>query len=122
MEIVNGRPNITADDHPVTILKALRASYSVWPEEHTPEESHYWSKQAADATGALQDGFGIIDEDRAPLMPDGNATLYMAADNLEYAVAGYGLELLKSREVSVDEIAEVNAVLNAIDKALKRKS
>lgn len=120
MEIWKGRPDITPGDHPTTILKALRASHGVWPKEHTDEQALYWHKQALDASGALQDGFGIIDESMEPLRPDGSARLYMSVNDLEYAVVGYGLELLKS-DVNEATIAEVDAILHAIDKALHRK-
>jgi len=122
MEINKNRPTITKEDHPGKVLKALRHSHELWPKEHTREESRHWDKKALDAAGAIQDGFLIIDEDQPPLNPDGKATLYMSADELEYAVVGYGLERLESEEgPSAEELAEINAILHAIDKAQGRK-
>ncbi len=67
--------------------------------------------------------FGIIDDDTKPLHPEGNALLYMSPDDLEYTLVGYGVLLLEdSPKKHAQEIAEVDAVLSSIDKALRRKS
>lgn len=122
METWKGRPEITGSDHPNTILKALRNSTEVWSREHTHEQTRFFNHHAQNGAEAIQGGFGILDEDIDPFNPDGKAILYMSMDDLEYTMVGYGVKLLEDDPQSnLKEIAEIDAVLGAIDKVRKQK-
>ena len=122
MEFWKERPEITATDHPVTVYRALLASYALWYAEQGEDAADVWSKKAADAEGALQDGFGIISpEDDQPLVPNGRARLYMSPAALEYALVGYGCGLLDSQPDST-EIAHIDDLLTSIDASRAKPS
>jgi hypothetical protein len=124
MEIANGRPEITPTDHPVTVYKALRYSTTLWYREQSHDRAFWWEHIAHNSWEAIRDEFGILDEEKPPLIPEGKrgkALLHMSFDYLEYALVGYGVHLIESEKRSVADIDKVDDVLRAIDKALKRK-
>jgi len=114
MRSVNGRPLIESTDSPLVIDAALHHSVRFWHAQMPPEEAAAWQKTAADAWGALQDGFGIVYD--TALRPDGNALLYMHPEELELALVAYGCELLDSpTDATDDEIIAINGLLRQID-------
>lgn len=125
MELWKGRPEITSADHPATVYRALMGSCALWATEQGQAALSVWSKKEQDATGALGDGFGIFDPNSEPLNPDGRARLYISTDELEYALVGYGCDLIDADEPvganegatkNADEIARVDDLLRSIDK------
>jgi hypothetical protein len=123
MEIVNGRPEITPSDHPVTVYKAILRSVSLGQKELSEEDSARWTKIAQDSWDTIRDGFGFIHPDQKELWrPDGFARLPMSMDDLEYILVGYGVRMLDEDPAKyADEIIRSDEVLRAIDKVLKRK-
>ena len=116
MENWKGRPEITSADHPATVYRALMASYALWATEQGQDALSVWSNKEKNASGALADGFGIFNPDDEPLNPGGHARLYMATDELEYALVGYGCGLIDADETkNTDEIARVDDLLRSID-------
>ena len=79
-------------------------------------EAFAWNKTAADAWGALGDGFMIIG--REALNPDGEALLYMSADQLELALVASGVRHLRENgNVQDGEITALDETLRALDLA-----
>lgn len=122
MEIRKGRPVITKEDYPVTVYKALLRSTSTPRDNESVVTDWVWRKTAQDSWDALRDGFGFIHPDQQELwQPDGEATLYMSVDDLEHTLVSYGVRMIDEDPEKYDtEITQVNSVLNALDKALKR--
>ena len=117
MEARKGRPEITPGDHPMTVYNALLASHALWYAEQGEAVGFAWTKTAQDARGALRDGFSIINPEKGPLSLDRKALLFMSPDELEYALVGYGCELIDSDKGSnAAEISYVDELLRSIDK------
>lgn len=116
MKSFNGRPIIEEQDHPQVVDRALHESIGYWHEHMPPDQANAWVKTAADAWGAVQDGFGLVGDEM--LEPEGEATLYVSPDQLELALVAYGCNLLDQNHVSNSEIGEIvaiNGLLRGID-------
>lgn len=114
MRSFKGRPVIEGNDSPMLVEDALRASTGYWYSNQPEELADAWQKTAADARGALEDGFRIVDE--RMLQPNGEATLFVNPDDLELALIAYGSERIEARPHDIDtEIAAINGLLHSID-------
>lgn len=114
MKSAAGRPVIEAGDFPRIIDNALHASPLYWHENKSVEEARHWQKTAADAWGALGDGFGIIGEDM--FRPEGQATLFVAPDDLQLALVAYGCDRLDEGGPGVStEVMALDGLLKSLD-------
>ncbi len=110
----HGRPIVESSDSPLTVDAALHESVGYW-NEHMPDHLAFaWQKKAADAWGALQDGFSIISNEMHN--PDGDALLYIAPDELELALVAHGCELIDQKAPNADsETVAIDGLLKQID-------
>lgn len=114
MKSASGRPVIEGGDFPRVIDDALHASPRYWAENMPEEEAQHWRKTAADAWGALDGGFGIIGEHM--FRPEGQATLFVAPDDLQLALVAYGCERLDEGGPGVGtEVMALNGLLRSLD-------
>ncbi len=127
MKIERGRPHIDKDDHPTTIYRALGQSMDAWDEEYTEDQANWWSHIAQNERESLRDAFCFLYPNEKEIWkPEGEYTLLMSMDQLEYALVSYASYLLeKDDPLNADEtkalLADTDEILQSIDKALNRK-
>lgn len=115
MQSYRNRPLIEASDSPQVIDNALHESVGFWHANMPSHEAQVWEKVAADAWGAIEDGFSIVGDNI--FNPDGEAQLYLSNEELELALVAYGCELLdKDTELANDEVVAINGLLKQFDK------
>lgn len=115
MKISDGFPIIQPTDHPITVYKALHASPGLLQGAGNEEADGRWLKVVQDAEGALQDGFGIVTPDNEPLMPDGEATIYVDPSDLELGLTAYGASLIEANDPhQAEEIKRVDQLLRTL--------
>lgn len=113
MKAFKGRPVIEGSDSPQLVDHALRASLKYW-DGYKPDQSSAWRKTAADAWGAVQDGFSIVGDQI--YRPEGSATLFLSPDDLELALIAYGCEQIDARAPNVEaDIVAINGLLKGIE-------
>ena len=114
MNLIQGRPEITAEDHPATVFAALLGSIAICNKEMPANAAWQWVKVAQDAYETVQDAFGIVDEQSGELSnPLGSALLYLSLGQLEYALVGYGVKALD--EAREEDVAIVDNLLMTVD-------
>lgn len=80
-----------------------------------PDQADAWPKQAADAWGAVEDGFGINGDQ--VFRPDGDAVLFVKPDDLALALVAYGCELIDKQDPNANaEIVAINGLLKETDR------
>ena len=95
MQTWKGRPELTIQDYPQTVYRALLGSVAIYNRTEGEEKAFNWVKTSADAREGLQDAFGMVDplHSNETFRPDGKALLYMTIDQLETALVMYGSRL-----------------------------
>jgi hypothetical protein len=113
MEVQRNRPIITDDDHPQTVIDALR--YSVRHDVASTLGAHagpyWWQHRAQNSYETLEDEFGRFGEENflpgphRTMLPDLNPGM------LEAALVYYGLDEARTDE----EVGRVDELLMSID-------
>jgi hypothetical protein len=114
MREYKNRPIIEATDSPLIINEALHDSVSYWNKHMDPGQASAWRKKAADAWGAVEDGFSIVGDEVQD--PEGDALLYVSADELELALVAYGCKLIDAEPPNADaQVVAIDGLLKQID-------
>jgi hypothetical protein len=109
MDVKNGRPIIESVDRPDVVRDALDHSI-LYYNEHGPQNVAFaWSKTAQDATGAIDDAFGLWGGGEP--MPERSTIIFMSLGQLELALVAYGVDRIGKGL----PIVEVDALLCSID-------
>ena len=114
MRQYRNRPIIEAFDSPLIIDEALHNSVSYWNKHMGPDQALAWGKRAADAWGAIQDGFSVVGDEVHN--PDGSALLYISPDELELTLVAYGCEAIDTRQQNANtKVVAIDGLLRQID-------
>lgn len=115
MKLVQNRPLIEADDHPLTIFHAFREHN--WFESLYDGDKSHLEHGSHNAWETIEDGFEVDRFEGTLYKPDGQTLILdFGVDYLEFALVYYGCRLLSDgADGANSEIVQIDQLLRKID-------